>query len=83
VVDSREALRDPLLASVRPRVEQYGWRVEPKFAFLQRFRETAQANQRQPHVLAMVARVLRHDGLLTSAEADWLESAGPAWTDRV
>jgi hypothetical protein len=31
--------------------------------------------------MAIVARVLRHERLLTDAEAAWLETAGPAWSD--
>jgi hypothetical protein len=50
-------------------------------SLLGRFRTAAQANQWDHDVVAIVARVLRHEGVLTDAEAEWLEKAGPAWTE--
>jgi hypothetical protein len=44
-------------------------------------RVAARANQWEPSVVAIVARVLRHEGVLTDAEAEWLEEAGPAWIE--
>ncbi len=46
---------------------------------MQRFRRAAQGNGWPPETLATVARVLRHEKLLTEVEAEWLEAAGPAW----
>jgi hypothetical protein len=53
----------------------------PHGSLIQRFRQAGQANQWSRDVMAIVARVLRHERLLTDAEAAWLETAGPAWSD--
>jgi hypothetical protein len=50
-------------------------------SLLGRIRVAAQANQWPHDVVAIVARVLRHEGVITDAEAEWLEDAGPAWTE--
>jgi hypothetical protein len=51
----------------------------PHVSLIQRFRQTAQANQWSVETLAMAAWTLQHEGLLTEAEAEWLAEAGPAW----
>jgi hypothetical protein len=55
----------------------------PHESLIGRIRVSAQANSWDADVVAVVARILRHEGLLTDAEAAWLEEAGPAWHDEV
>src|SRR5207249_2671615 len=51
----------------------------PHASLVGRFRQAAQANRWTSDVLAIVARVLRHEAVLTHEESAWLELAGPAW----
>jgi hypothetical protein len=48
-------------------------------SLLRRLRDVASANSWDRHTLALVARVLEGEGVLSAAESEWLEDAGPAW----
>lgn len=53
----------------------------PHASLLGKIRTAAQVSHWSPEVVATVARVLQSEDLLTEAEAEWLEMAGPAWTE--
>jgi hypothetical protein len=53
----------------------------PHASLIQKVRTAAQVGRWDADVVATVARILRHESLLTAAEAEWLEIAGPAWMD--
>ncbi|MDQ3823264.1 MAG: hypothetical protein M3321_08495 [Actinomycetota bacterium] len=50
-------------------------------SLLQRVRVSAQAHQWSHEIVAVIARLLRNERLLTDEEAEWLELAGPAWVE--
>ena len=72
------ALTDPEFEAIRARPTEC-----PHASLLQRLRRSALANRWDPDVVAVVARVLRAENVLTADEAAWLEAAGPAWTKGV
>jgi hypothetical protein len=51
----------------------------PHAVFLGKFRTLMAGMGGSPAIVAAVARLLESSGFLTSEEADWLETAGPAW----
>lgn len=53
----------------------------PHVQLLGKLRSVAPVWGWDDRALTGIARVLRSEGLLTEAEADWLEAAGPAWAD--
>jgi hypothetical protein len=53
----------------------------PHASLIRRVPTAAQVGRWHPEVVATVARILRNESLLTDAEAEWLEMAGPAWME--
>lgn len=50
-------------------------------SLLRKLRACAQGFRWEHTEVATVARMLRNEGVLTDAEAEWLELAGPAWSE--
>jgi hypothetical protein len=53
----------------------------PHASLIRSMRETATANKWNDEIVAILARMLANHDLLTTAEADWLAMAGPAWNE--
>jgi len=51
----------------------------PNESLVGRIRIAGQVGRWSPDVVTTIARVLRMESVITDAEADWLERAGPAW----
>jgi len=51
----------------------------PHHSLIKKLRGSGRAGHFDSDALAIVARILVSESLLTDSEAKWLETAGPAW----